>query len=167
MSMSVTMLAIGFVLVAALLLSLNFYSRWNVWLKVVVTVLVGAFYVVNYEAINGLLGWPTTAATPDKFLLIASAVEEPNKETGYAGHIHLWAAEIRNRRPESTPRAYTLPYDEALHRELERAREGQRSGIPQIGITEQSVVTAFTRQRSGRLSDVRIHALPDPLLPEK
>ena len=64
MSMSVTMLAIGFVLVAALLLSLNFYSRWNVWLKVGVTLVVGAFYIINYEAINGLLGWPTTAATP-------------------------------------------------------------------------------------------------------
>ncbi len=161
------MLGIGFVLIALLLLSLNFYSRWSLWVKIVITLVVSGFYVVNYEAINGLLGWPTGASTPAKFLLIASVVREPNKETGEAGGIHIWASEIRDRRPDPVPRAYTLPYDETLHKELELARNGQRNGIPQIGETDSSSVTAFTKQRSGRLTDVRIYALPDPLLPEK
>ena len=115
-----------------------------------------------------MLGWPTSAPLPEKFLLIAAEINEPNKETGEPGKIYVWATEIIDRTPTRTPRAYEVEYNKSLHEKLNIARTGQRKGIPQIGEVPDRPVTLFSLKTTSTLvEEIEIYALPDPVLPEK
>jgi len=46
------------VLIAVLLLSLNFYSHWHWLVKFVATTLAIGFFVVTYHSYSAILGWP-------------------------------------------------------------------------------------------------------------
>jgi hypothetical protein len=128
-------LTAAYVVLALLLLNLNLYSNWSWWVKAVMIGLTSGFYIVTYFSLPPLLGWPTDAALPERFRLIAVHVQEPNKFTGTEGRIFLWATAI-NAPPDSEPRAYRLLFAPTLHERAIEARNKLRKGIPQLGEVE-------------------------------
>lgn len=165
-------LAIAYVAVMALLMGLLIAGRWPVWVKIGCILTVTALYFVNYQSLRGLLGWPTEAALPARFLLLATSVTEPDKTTGHKGVIHLWATSLDGDHPADEPRAYELPYDQALHSQLEDAMKNMRKGMLQLGEAttrdkEGKQVPRDTSRFAREVQSIRIYDLPDRKLPEK
>jgi hypothetical protein len=161
-------LTAAYVVLALLLLNLSLYSNWSWWVKAVMIGLTSGFYIVTYFSLPPLLGWPTDAALPERFRLIAVHVQEPNKFTGTEGRIFLWATAI-NAPPDSEPRAYRLLFAPTLHERAIEARNKLRKGIPQLGEVDQPALgnlqdTAPLGQESARIT---FYDPPDPLFPEK
>ena len=171
MNQAVLVLAACYALLAALLVAALVYSRWPAWLKLVLVVLVSGTYYLSYAGLERLLGWPTVERIPERFLLLASSVREPDRASGDPGVIHLWVNALAGARPAQEPRAYELPYSRELHYALQEARKRQGEGIPQMGRRiyappAEDVLRDRTRFATSR-ETVHIENLPDPVLPEK
>lgn len=165
---TIILLSIAYALLALLLLNIGFLSRLNVWLKLVLCVATGCFMIVHFNLLRDMLGWPTQSPLPQRFLLLAAEINEPDKETGNGGSIYLWATEIIDRAPVGEPRAYELPYHLPLHEKLNVAKNGQRKGIPQIGeVPERKAVLFSLKTTTSLAEEIEIYELPDPVLPEK
>ncbi|MCW9035096.1 MAG: hypothetical protein OQJ97_12815 [Rhodospirillales bacterium] len=170
MSDAIFGLLTAYVLIALLLLNLCLFSRISVWVKVLSIVLVSGFYYVTYVSLTGVLGWPTTAKLPERFLLLSRVIVEPDKESGGAGAIYLWADDLGEGKPSMLPRSYELPYSAVLHKRVEEAVKRQRQGIVQIGGAENATEKTVSKEggKFGELgSDLKFTDLPDPRLPEK
>jgi len=160
----------AYILIALLLLNLCLFSRVPVWVKALSIVVVSGFYWVTYDSLTGLMGWPTAEKMPERFLLLARVIVEPDKESGDAGAVYLWADDLAEGHPSVMPRAYHLPYDAMLHKRVEEAIRRQRQGIVQIGSAKKSKNLDPSKQgrRFGELgSEIEFDDLPDPRLPEK
>jgi hypothetical protein len=98
-------------LLALLLLSLNIFSLWRWWVKAGLMLVTAVAFVGAYTVISGLIGWPSPAQLPQRFSLLHTYVEEPDKQRDFAGNIYLWVQEIdENQIPIAAPRAYVIPY---------------------------------------------------------
>ena len=94
-----------------LLLSLNIFSLWRWWVKAGLMFVTAVVFVGAYTVISGLIGWPSAAQLPQRFSLLHTYVEEPDKQRDFAGNIYLWVQEIdANQVPIAAPRAYVMPY---------------------------------------------------------
>lgn len=134
MSAAVAGLVAAYVLLAVLLLSLNLTSLWRWWIKAAAILLTTAFFALTYASIRGLLGWPTMDKPPARFTLLWTAVSEPNRKLRNAGAIYLWADALdANNVPSGRPRAYQLPYSDALARKIAGAQEKREHGIEVMG----------------------------------
>ncbi|MGR8920500.1 MAG: hypothetical protein ACU85V_12860 [Gammaproteobacteria bacterium] len=170
MNETVLGIIVGYAALGALLLVMCLETRFSVWLKTVAIVVVAAFYFHTYGALRDALGWPTRALVPERFMLLASWVNEPDKKTGEEGSIEVWAVTLTDEGPMRSPRAYYLDYDEDLHQQLDEANRQMRNGLIQIGKAELGANDPKTPD-SARFADVRqrieFAELPDPELPEK
>lgn len=165
-------LVAAYVVLAVLLLSINLYSRWRWPVKAVATLLVTAFYVVTYQSIPPLLGWPASQELPERFNLVAAYVEEPDKATGDDGAIYLWVTNLDEGFENVRPRAYSVPFSSELHQEVAEASGKLRKGIPQLGETKDAKLgpngrPLDTSQQGQASVSVEFFDLPDPLFPEK
>lgn len=182
-------LVAAYVVVALLLLVLNLNARWSWTVKALAIAVVSALYVVTYYSIPPLLGWPTEQKLPKRFNLIAVYVQEPDKASGHAGEILLWAADMAEGPRGAEPRAYRVAYSQALHEKVEEAGNKLRKGLPQLGeLREEKVpgkaghasaaegeqkkvdtVAKSAESVAGGQSSANIdfYDLPDPLFPEK
>lgn len=165
-------LVAAFVLVALLLLILNLYTRWSWQIKAAMIAVVSAFYLVTYFSLPPLLGWPTDAALPERFNLVAIVVHEPNKSKGTPGEIFLWATDLAAGAGETEPRAYRVPFSNELHARVVEAGNKMRKGMPQIGEVNDEPPTPGARptdvSEGGQKSTaIEFFDLPDPLFPEK
>lgn len=170
MNETVIALVAGYAVLASLLLLFCLATKYPVWLKSLAIVLVGGFYVYTYEAMLDMLGWPTHAAMPERFMLLSSWVREPDKKTGDDGSIELWAVALDDEGPAQKPRAYTLGYDERLHQRLDEANRQMRNGLIQIGRAkrrENDAEAADSQRFADARQRIEFAALPDPELPEK
>lgn len=113
MSAAVTLIALAYALLGGLLLSLNLRAAWDWRVKAIAIVVTAVVAIGLVGAVHALLGWPTAAAPPAAFRLLAVQVVEPDRRNGEAGAIRLWLVE-----GDRPPRAHALPYDRALHRAL-------------------------------------------------
>jgi len=172
MNEAVIGLALAYSAVMAVLAGLVIFSQWALWIRAGCVVMVTALYFVTYTSLTGLLGWPTGQPLPERFIVLASSINEPDKREGTEGSIHIWATSLEGDRPALRPRAYALPYHTAIHNELAEADKRRREGNVQIGLA-----TTFEASREQRPTDqsrmadpdqrVTIEDLPDPRLPEK
>jgi len=171
MSGAIVGITVAYMALAVLLLSLNIYSRWPAWVKVGAVALTGLLYYVTYISLESFLGWPARAALPQKFMMLAGSIDEPDEETGSRGAIHIWAVSLEDDRLGSEPRAYRAPYSRQLHEQVGAAMKQLRDGIVQVGEVEEGV-----RRRAGGIarlwaedetSRILIYDLPDPELPDK
>lgn len=161
-------LAVSYALIGSLLLALCIRGRWPSWLKVLSILVVSCFYILHYSTLQKSLGWPTDQTPPERFLLIAQQITEPDSSTGDEGSIYLWAAAIKQGEVEQVPRSYFLPYSKSLHSELDLARAGQRKGIPQVGELPKTEQRFFaTRLTAVQVNKIQIYDLPEPTLPDK
>jgi len=128
-------LVAAYILIAMLLLSLNLTSLWRWWVKAAAIVITTVFFAITYQAIHGLLGWPTMQSMPAQFSLVWAVVNEPNRLTQAPGSIYLWAdAMDANNVPSGRPRSYELPYTEALARKVAAAQEKREQGHEVMGL---------------------------------
>ena len=151
-----TGLVTAYVLIGALLLSINLYSNWSWKIKAVTIIITTMFFIITYFSYPNLLGWPTSENPPERFRLIASHVQQPNKVTGESGAIFLWLTQIDDLASSTPPRAYRMEYSNELHELVINANSILNKGIPQLGEFEDQKTT-----------DIEFYDLPDPLFPDK
>lgn len=170
MSEAIIGLTVAYVALAALVVGLGIFSRWPFWVKLVAVAGVCGLYFLTYASLKGLLGWPTRAELPERFMLLASYVSEPDKTSGAPGSIQIWAASLEDHRPADAPRAYLLDYDAELHGQLDEANKRMRQGIIQLGRRQDAVTPGKSGDQSRFARNpyrIVIFDLPDPELPEK
>ncbi len=144
------------------------WSRWPAWMKALLLLGVTGMYFFGYGAVHEIWGIPSTDAMPDRFIMLASVIEEPTQRA--AGAIYLWVSVPREGGPMLAPRAYKLPYTKELHTQIDDGVRKGRDGISQMGVAE---IKAGKGLGSGWLKpgndeqEIKIRDLPSPQLPEK
>ena len=170
MTTGILMLAVTYAALLVLVVSLWLHSRHAVWLKVGVSALVLLFCVTTYRGVWELTGWPTGEVLPERFLLLGSWIQEPDKTENTQGEIALWAVAIRDDGPAEDPRSYRLPYGAELHQGLQEAQRRMGQGRLQMG---QRVLEGGQRNPRAAMRfapdqlKIEFYDLPDPALPEK
>lgn len=173
MSVVVFGLVFCFLILAVLLLSLNLYTSFHWSIKAAAVVVVSAFYILGYQSLMALLGWPTNQPLPEEFRLVGVQIYEPDKITLAEGAIYLWVASMSENVGQSTPRAYRLDYEENLHQKLVRARVKDKGGMPQMGKLvssdpgDQSLSDLDLSRYAAQGVDIDFFDLPSLVLPEK
>ena len=142
MTLGISGLLAGFILVLLLLGLVVIKSDLKPFFKLFVVVLVSAFYWIQYQSLLQYRGWPTTERLPEEFVLIASEVHEPDRKSGQEGVMYWWVRESDN--PQQPPRVYQLPYQLEVHEQVEKVLQEQKQGAQYVGRTGTSV-----QQRSG------------------
>jgi hypothetical protein len=157
----IPVIAVGFVLLAGLLLWFVIGSRGPWWVKLSAIVVTCAFTFAVWGALDSFSGWPTAQSPPAHALLVASSVDEPRA-------IYLWLVESGDRGPleyrahGAEPRSYRLPYSRELHEQVDRAAALAREGRI-VEIRRSST----NRSRRGTQLVVRAYQLPATSLPRK
>jgi len=134
--MTLPLIGVGifYLIVAALLLSLNLASRWHWGVKAAAIGVTTLFFGVSYASIAGLIGWPSEARLPERFQLHWATVVEPDKSNGLPGSIYLWLEALdENNVPVGTPRAFRVPYTRELADRIGHAKERIEQGAEQVG----------------------------------
>jgi hypothetical protein len=164
MTTAVVLSFAALVLLAALAL---LWSRWPAWLKGLLVIGVTGFYFYADDALHGIAGLPSRDALPERFVLLAAVIDEPNAKS--KGALYVWVNELKDGKPAAQPRAYRLPYQKDLHALLNEGMKKVRQGISQMGTAEpKSGPKGFSWLRPGSdEQNVKIRDLPVPQLPEK
>jgi hypothetical protein len=127
-------LSLSYALIGALLLIVLVYARLHWSAKAVAVVVTSAFYIASFVAVRGLLGWASIDRLPASFKLLQARIVEPHSLEGDPGAIYLWVEELDDgNRPSGVPRAYRLPYRDALAEKADKAISEIAAGRPQGG----------------------------------
>ena len=127
-------LSVAYAIIGALLLLVLVYAHLHWSLKAVAVVVTSAFYVISFTEMRGLLGWATTARLPASFKLLQARIVEPHSLEGDPGSIYLWVEELdADNRPSAIPRAFRVPYSDALAEKTHTAENEIAAGHPQGG----------------------------------
>src|ERR1700743_721893 len=128
-------LSLSYAVVGALLLVVLVYARVPWSAKAAAVVVTSAFYVANFIAVHGLLGWASDDKLPATFKLLQSRVVEPHSLEGDSGSIYLWVEALdETNRPNGIPRAYRIPYSDTLAEKTDKAAGEIAAGHPQGGL---------------------------------
>lgn len=125
----------GFMLVLIFLFYLLLKTPLGVGYKLLAVLVVTGFYWIQYEALQQYTGWPSNDDLPEQFVLVATEVQEPNKQTGQPGIMYWWVRDSSE--PDLPPRVYQLPYQSDIHEKTEQVIEEQKKGGLYIGRNEQ------------------------------
>ena len=127
-------LSIGYALLGALLLLVLVYARLPWPAKAFAVVVTSAFYIVSFTAAHGLLGWATQNRLPPSFKLLQARIVDPHTVDGDSGSVYLWVEALDDdNRPSGVPRAYRIPYSDALAEKAQHAADQIAAGHPQGG----------------------------------
>ena len=127
-------LALSYALIGALLLIVVVYARLHWSAKAVAVVVTSAFYIASFVGVRGLLGWATIDRLPVAFKLLQARIVEPHSLEGDPGAIYLWVEALDDgNRPSGVPRAYRLPYRDALAEKTDKAISEIAAGRAQGG----------------------------------
>ena len=127
-------LSVGYALLGALLLLVLVYARLPWPAKAFAVVVTSAFYIVSFTAAQGLLGWATQDKLPPSFKLLQARIVDPHTVDGDPGSVYLWVEALDDdNRPNGVPRAYRLPYTDALAEKTHAAENQIAAGRPQGG----------------------------------
>jgi len=130
----VVALSISYALTGALLLVMLAYARLRWTVKALAVVVMSAFYIVSFYATRGLLGWASTDSLPASFKLLQARIVDPHSLQGDPGSIYLWVETLdEGNRPSGVPRAYRLPFRNALAEKTDKAISEIAAGRPQGG----------------------------------
>ena len=110
------------------------YARLHWSVKAFAVVVTSAFYIVSFVGTRGLLGFATIDRLPAAFKLLQARIVEPHTLEGDPGSIYLWVETLdEGNRPSGVPRAYRLPYRDALAEKTDKAISDIAAGRPQGG----------------------------------
>lgn len=170
MNNSPLLLTIAYLVIAFLLLILCLATHWSRLLKLGMIVVVTCAYFIAESAFDSMLGWPAAGGLPEKFVLLATVIEEPDRERSTKGAIFIWVNGVENGKPVAEPRAYRVAYGKPLHAMLNEAMKKSRQGISQIGSTEAPAAGkngSWLRSAADPNVKIKITDAPAPQLPEK
>lgn len=123
----IPVIAVGFVMLAGLLLWFVIGSRGAWWLKLPLIVGTCAFTFAVWDAMDSFTGWATGQDPPARALFLRGMVDEPDA-------IYVWLIAppepglLAYRPQDGEPRAYRLPYTRQLHERVDRGNELTRRG---------------------------------------
>jgi hypothetical protein len=127
-------LSVAYALIGALLLIVLVYNRLPWPAKAVAVVVTSVFYLVSFAGARGLLGWASVDRLPASFKLLQARVVDPHTVEGDPGSVYLWVEALdEDNRPSGVPRAYRLPYSDALAEKTQAATNQIAAGHPQGG----------------------------------
>jgi hypothetical protein len=130
----IVMLSVGYALIGALLLLVLVYARLRWQAKAVAVLVTSAFYVISFVGMRGLLGWASVDRLPPNFKLLQARIVDPHTVDGDPGSVYLWVEALdEDNRPSGVPRAYRLPYSDALAEKTQHASDQIAAGHPQGG----------------------------------
>lgn len=165
MTLSLVLSFCGLVLLCTLAL---LWSRWPAWLKGMLLAGVTVFYFYADGLAHQMWGWPSADPLPERFVLLATVVDEPTTKS--PGALFLWVNQLDNGKPTLEPRAYRLPYTKDLHAQLNEGMKRVRQGVSQMGVAEPkkgSNKGLSWLRAANQEQVVKIRDLPVPQLPEK
>ena len=161
-------LVLSFAALLLLILLALLWSRWPGWLKGVLVLGVTGLYFFGNDAVHQIWGVPSIDALPERFVMLAAAVDEPAGKA--PGSIFMWVSEPREGVKKLEPRAYRVPYTKELHAQIDAGVRKGRDGISQMGTAE---AKAGNARGVGWLKpgndeqEIKIRDMPSPQLPEK
>jgi hypothetical protein len=125
----VLMLSISYVLVGAMLLIVLVFARLPWPVKAVFVAVTSAFYIASFFGTRGLLGFASIERLPASFKLLQARIVDPHTVDGDPGSIYLWVEALDDdNRPSGVPRAYRLPYTDALAEKTDKAARELAAG---------------------------------------
>jgi hypothetical protein len=134
MQTHVALLTIAYASLGALLLIVLARLPILRLVKLAAIVIMAVLNIGFFFSIQGLLGWSSATAVPERFQLLWSRVVEPNPSRGLAGAVHLWVEALdENNIPSGEPRAFVLPYSPSLAVKTVNAQSEIEKGNPQGG----------------------------------
>lgn len=169
-SSQLLLLALSYALLAFLLLCLCLATRWAWSVKAAMVLLVSGFYVFAHHSLQGVSGWPSDDALPQRFVLLSAVFDEPSPSRGHAGAIYIWVNPMKDNEPLAMPRVHRLPYEKDLHRILGDGIKKARDGNTQMGSTEPkrgSGSLAWLLPAGNDQVQIKLTDLPRAQLPEK
>ena len=89
-----TALVLSFAALVLLCALALLWSRWPAWLKALLVVGVTGFYFFADAQVHGLAGWPSRDALPERFVLLAAVIDEPNAKS--QGALYVWVDDLQN-----------------------------------------------------------------------
>jgi len=127
-------LAVSYALIGALLLLVLVYARLPWPAKAAAVIVTSVFYVVSFVGSRSLLGWASIDRLPASFKLLQTRIVDPHTVEGDPGSVYLWVEALdEDNRPSGAPRAYRLPYTDALADKTQHASDQIAAGHPQGG----------------------------------
>jgi hypothetical protein len=127
-------LSVSYAVIGALLLVVLVYARLPWSAKALAVVVTSVFYVVSFNGTRGLLGWASQDRLPASFKLLRTRIVDPHTVEGDPGSVYLWVEALdEDNRPSGVPRAYRLPYSDALAEKTHAAENQIAAGHPQGG----------------------------------
>jgi hypothetical protein len=156
----IVMLSVGYALIGALLLLVLVYARLSWHAKAVAVIVTSAFYIVSFVGMRGLLGWASVDRLPQSFKLLQARIVDPHTVDGDPGSVYLWVEALdEDNRPSGVPRAYRLPYNDALAEKTQHASDQIAAGHPQGGRAAD-----FGTGEGGVIDAAREYILPRTIL---
>jgi hypothetical protein len=127
-------LSVSYAVIGALLLLVLIYARLPWPIKAAAVIVTSAFYVVSFVGTRGLLGWASVDRLPARFKLLQARIVDPHTVEGDPGAVYLWIETLDDdNRPSGVPRAYRIPYSDALAEKAQHASDQSAAGHPQGG----------------------------------
>ena len=161
-------LVLSFAALLLLILLALLWSRWPGWLKGALVLGVTGLYFFGNDSVHQIWGVPSVDALPERFVMLAAAVDEPAGKT--PGSIFMWVSEPREGVKKLEPRAYRVPYTKELHAQIDAGVRKGRDGISQMGTAEAKAGNArgvgWLKPGSDE-QEIKIRDMPSPQLPEK
>jgi hypothetical protein len=162
-------LVLAFAALLLLVLLALLSSRWPGWIKGVLVLAVTALYFFGNDAVHRIWGVPSSDALPERFVMLAAAVDEPAGKN--PGSIFMWVSVLHDGPAgKLEPRSYRVPYSKELHAQIDKGTRKGRDGISQMGTAE---AKSGNSRSAGWLKpgndeqEIKIRDLPSPQLPEK
>lgn len=124
-------LSAGFILLASFVYYLLIKTALSVPAKSLTLILFSSFFIIQYQSLQQFMGWPSTSRLPTEFVLIATDVREPNKQTGDVGIMYWWVRESKDLK--QPPRVYELPYKAEMQQKTDEVIKQQKDGAQFLG----------------------------------
>jgi len=123
-------------------------------------VVTSAFYIASFVGVRGLLGWASVDRLPASFKLLQARIVEPHSLEGDPGSIYLWVETLdEGNRPSGVPRAYRIPYRDALAEKTDKAISEIAAGRAQGGRAAD-----FGSGQGGLMEAVREYITPNTIM---
>jgi hypothetical protein len=146
-------------------------APWPAAVKTAALAAAAGFVFLSAQSLPPLLGWPTGQDLPPKFRLVGAQVQQPDKRSGSDGVIHLWVTDAGELASLAPPRAFALPYSDALHSAVTGAAARLGQGTAQLGETvdpadpDHRAAAEAARPGPGS-SPIVFSDMPNPMFPD-
>ncbi|MBT4695243.1 MAG: hypothetical protein HOB71_00140 [Alphaproteobacteria bacterium] len=131
----IVFLSIAYAVIFSLLVSVSFYTKFSLKIKLALILSVLVFSIVSYSSIRDMQGIPyrdnNFSKDEQMYKILWSGVNEPNKIKKTKGEIFLLLKKTDNNGLErGDPRLYAVGYDPLLLEKILEIRKITKKGIP-------------------------------------